>query len=231
MRRFAPALILLALTAAHAQDAPVFGTTVVIPTGLKGDVYLIGAGTASVNVINTLKPVGTIYTNSLEVPPQDFRMGFPGVTDRFEYFAVNYQGKFFVRKPGYYRFRLVADDGAMLFIDDQPVINNDGAHPPRAAVGHVLLTGGIHTIRVPYFQGPRYQVALMLEVALPHENKVRIFNMKDFKPPSTDPEKWVIPDLGDPGKPDPDLPLVVPPIQQLSPIENRLDRTIDASRR
>ena len=36
-----------------------------------------------------MKPVGTIYTSSLNLPPQDFRQGFPGVTSRFEWFAID----------------------------------------------------------------------------------------------------------------------------------------------
>src|SRR5260370_27974768 len=42
--------------------------------------------------------------------PQDFLIGFPGITRRFEWFAVDYSGKFWIETPGLYRFRLVSDD-------------------------------------------------------------------------------------------------------------------------
>jgi hypothetical protein len=38
-----------------------------------------------------MKPVGTIHTSSLNIPPRIFTDGFPGVTDRFEWFAIDYQ--------------------------------------------------------------------------------------------------------------------------------------------
>ena len=47
-----------------------------------------------------MKPVGTIYTNSLNVSPQRFDESFPGITDRFEWFAIDYTGKFWIEQPG-----------------------------------------------------------------------------------------------------------------------------------
>jgi hypothetical protein len=85
-----------------AQDDPVavFGTTVVIPSGLKGDIYHLPQNTQSVGEIQQLKPQGSIYTTSLNVPPQDFQLGFPGVTKRYEWFAIDYSGKFWIERPG-----------------------------------------------------------------------------------------------------------------------------------
>ena len=53
-------------------------------------------------------------------------------------------------------------------------------------LGSIRLADGRHTIRVPYFQGPRDTVALTLEVAGPGEQP-RIFSTDEFKPPP-DPE-------------------------------------------
>ena len=99
-------------------------------------------------------PQGSIYTTSLDVPPQDFLIGFPGITRRFEWFAIDYSGKFWIETPGLYRFRLVSDDGAMLYIDGQLIADNDGVHSTTVRLGSIRLAGGTHTIRVPYFQGP-----------------------------------------------------------------------------
>ena len=52
----------------------------------------------------------------------------------------------------------------------------------RERVGAVHLTHGVHEIRVSYFQGPRYQVALILKVAPPGE-ELRIFSTDEWKPP------------------------------------------------
>src|ERR1035438_8373050 len=102
-----------------AQDAPMptFGTTVVIPSGLRGEVYHIPKDSQRLPNFAKLKSRGSIYTSSLYVPPRSFREGFPGVTKRFEWFAIDYSGKFWIEKPGEYRFSLMSDDGSRMYID------------------------------------------------------------------------------------------------------------------
>src|SRR5665213_2229857 len=110
-----------------AQEPPVtFGITVVIPSALQGRIYNIRPNTNKLPDFRKKKPVGTIYAKSLNIPPQDFRQGFPGVTKRFEWFAIDYTGRFWAEKPGGYGFSLLADDGANLYIDRELVIDNDG---------------------------------------------------------------------------------------------------------
>jgi hypothetical protein len=189
------ALIAWAAPAAIPQEDPVpkFGTTVVVPLGLSGSVYHIRPNTARLPNFRKLKSKGTIYTASLNVPPQDFRQGFPGVTKRFEWFAIDYTGRFWIEKPGVYCFALTSDDGAQLYIDHQLVVDNDGVHPPRTQKGKVELSGGVHRLRVPYFQGPRSQVALVLKVAGPGDEEVRVFSTDEFKPPPN-PSTWTFPE-------------------------------------
>jgi hypothetical protein len=74
------------------------------------------------------KPVGSVYTNVLQVPARDFHEGFPGVTDRIEWFVIDYNGRFWIQQAGYYHFSLTSDDGSKLYIDGKLVINNDGLH-------------------------------------------------------------------------------------------------------
>lgn len=176
-----------------AQESPAtFGTTVVIPSGLRGSIYYIPHNTVAIPKFAKLKPAGTIYTPSLNVPPQDFKEGFPGVSKRFEWFAIDYTGRFWIDNPGTYNFSLLSDDGAWLYIDGQLTVDNGGQHAPIEKSGTIYLRGGIHDIRVAYFQGPKFQVALVLRVAGPGE-RLRIFSTDEFKPPP-DPEKWRFPD-------------------------------------
>ncbi len=193
-----PAFSLLALgvwlcLAALAQEEtiPTFGTTVVIPSGLKGVIYHIGHDTHRLPDLAKKKPVGSIYTTALNVPPQDFQNGFPGVTKRFEWFAIDYTGRFWIEKPGDYKFQLTSDDGSKLYIDDQVVVDNDGEHPPQTMTAVTNLSGGIHRLRVSYFQGRRFQVALQLLVAGIGE-EFRVFSTDEFKPPPN-PETWTFP--------------------------------------
>jgi hypothetical protein len=178
-------------TTTYAQDPqPIatFGSTTVIPAGLRGVIYHIRHNTQRLPDFSKLKPSGNIYTSSLNIPPQDFKQGFPGVTKRFEWFAIDYTGRFWIDKPGLYNFVLTSDDGARLYIDDDLIVDNDGLHPPTDVSGSVSLSGGIHRIRVSYFQGPRLQVALVLKVAPPGEEP-RVFSTDEFKPP-LHPETW-----------------------------------------
>jgi len=200
--------LLIPFLAAAQEPAAVFGTTVVIPSGLRGDIYYLPQNTQTLADLARLRPQGSIYTTSLNVPPQDFLIGFPGITRRFEWFAIDYSGRFWVETPGLYRFRLVSDDGAMLYIDGQLVADNDGVHSTTVRLGSIRLAGGTHTIRVPYFQGPGNTVALMLEVAGPGEQS-RIFNTDEFKPPPN-PENWRFPSTEELRPTDPDLPRISP---------------------
>ena len=144
-------MLVTAVFAVHGQEA-VFGTTVVIPSGLKGEIYHVPESTRSLSVIETLKPVGSIYTAALNVPAQDFLIGFPGITERFEWFAIDYRGKFWIEKPDVYRFKLNSDDASMLYIDGLLAIDNDGIHAAMAqrqkSSSHLeILRSGVMPIR------------------------------------------------------------------------------------
>ena len=187
-------ICLLAATLAQADNTTVdkpaytFGTTVVNSSGFEGRVYDLKGRIKLLPEFASLRPIGKIYTTSLNVWPQHFDEGFPGITDRFEWFAIEYTGKIWIEKGGVYRFSLLADDGAKLKLDNELLINNDGIHSARAFSAAATLSRGVHTIELAYFQGPKFTLALVLAVAAPGE-PWRILNTDDFKPPK-DPEQW-----------------------------------------
>jgi hypothetical protein len=160
--------LLLASALCPAQEVEIpdnghilsFGVTVVASGWLKGEIYPLKEDATSLPNFKKLKPIGSIYAPALNLPTRNFIEGFPGVTDRSEHFAIDYHGRFWIAKPGLYRFALESDDGAKLYIDSKTIINNDGIHSPTTKIGAVRLDEGDHTIRVSYFQGPRYQIAL-----------------------------------------------------------------------
>jgi hypothetical protein len=165
-----------------------FGTTVVDSSGLQGRVYNLEPGTGKLPKFGRMRPAGSVYTTALNVWPQVFSEGFPNITERFEWFAIEYTGKLWIEADGRYRFSLLADDGARLKLDNKVVIDNDGMHSATAVSAAARLTRGVHDITVEYFQGPRFIVALVLAIARPGE-AWRVLNMNDFKPPK-DPEEW-----------------------------------------
>ena len=172
-----------------AQQPPyTFGTSVVDSAGLQGRIYNLDAHAGRLPDFRKLHPVGSVYTSTSNVWPQDFTQGFPGITDRFEWFGIEYTGKIYVEKAGDYRFSLLSDDGAKLKLNGKTVVSNDGQHGPTAISAGATLTRGVYEVTVEYFQGPRFSVALVLAAAGPGE-PWRIFDMHDFRPPS-DMDKW-----------------------------------------
>jgi hypothetical protein len=143
-------------------DEPVVGR-------LLGRVYDIPLETRSLPDFAAMSPVETVCLDRLHVTPRrSVYPGFPGLSDRFRWFAVDLQGAFDVREAGLFYFRLTSDDGSRFFVDDTLVVDNDGYHPPRMALGAARITAGRHSIRVEYWQGPG-PLALVLEVARPGE--------------------------------------------------------------
>ena len=154
---------LLAACPVAAQGGGAFGTAGAVPFALQGRVYYIPEGSEALPDFSGLQPVGTISTTMLNIQPQSFTAGFPGVTDRFEWFAIDYQGRIMLPQAGTFTFRLTSDDGSKLFIDGNEVIGNDGIHGASPVDGEATLAAGIHDVRVQYFQGPREEIALVLE--------------------------------------------------------------------
>jgi outer membrane protein OmpA-like peptidoglycan-associated protein len=148
---------------------------------LKGKIYFLEEGTSGMpEGLEARKVEGVIYTDKLDVPQRDFKEGFPGVTDRVEWFGILYTGTFQVTTPGEYSFTLSSDDGSRLWIDGKQIVDDDGTHPTQEAEGKVNLTKGMHSMKVWYYQGPMYEIALQLFVTPPGAEGQRIFSVADF---------------------------------------------------
>ncbi|MDD9207254.1 DUF1080 domain-containing protein, partial [Georgenia sp. 10Sc9-8] len=57
-----------------------------------------------------------------------------------------------VPADGDYTFRLTSDDGSLLYIDGELVIDHDGLHGEEPMDGTVSLTAGNHDLRIEYFE-------------------------------------------------------------------------------
>ena len=162
-----------------------FGSVVPHPGAFCGDVFELHANIPRLPDFRDLDPIGSIYTDSLAVPNQIFEgtNGIPGVTDRTVWFGVDYHANFWIRNAGTYEFRMTSDDGAILQIDDQRVIDLDNLHSAITKEGHIALDAGRHTIHVPYYEGTPYAVALSLWVRNPGEEDWKVFDLRDFADP------------------------------------------------
>ena len=67
-------------------------------------------------------------------------------------FGYHYKGFIKIPADGLYNFQLESNDGAVLYIDDEMVINNDGGHPAQTLLEQMALKKGYHSINLDYFQ-------------------------------------------------------------------------------
>lgn len=74
-------------------------------------------------------------------------------SERAENFGVRWQGLLRVPADGVYEFALESDDGSVLRIGGNTVIDHDGPHGARTATGAVALAAGHHRFELLYFQG------------------------------------------------------------------------------
>ncbi|MGB7298508.1 MAG: RICIN domain-containing protein [Burkholderiaceae bacterium] len=68
-------------------------------------------------------------------------------------YGMRFDGLLRIDQAGLYTFYTTSDDGSSLSINDQLIVDNDGAHASRERSGNISLPVGLHTIRVEFFQG------------------------------------------------------------------------------
>ncbi|MEO5893479.1 MAG: family 20 glycosylhydrolase [Ferruginibacter sp.] len=68
-------------------------------------------------------------------------------------FGIRYKGYIDVPTDGIYSFFLTADDGAVLTIGEQLVVDNDGNHSAQERSGQVALRKGAHPFELNFIEG------------------------------------------------------------------------------
>jgi hypothetical protein len=130
-----------------------FGSGTPSPTGWKGTVSKIPAGTTKLPAMGQQQAAGYVFINELNINVRPFTEGFPGIDPNLkENFAIRYEAPLVVSTEADYEFKLAADDGAVLLIDGTPIVDNDGKHDFKDVTGPVHLVVGTHVMTVDYFQ-------------------------------------------------------------------------------
>lgn len=141
--RFCLLCLILPLAVAAYGD----GGTIVSgpgPDGAPGLRYAYyEAEVATLLDLTELKPARTGVLPDLSLPR--------GARD--EYFAVEWYGSVEIPTDGDYTFYTESDDGSLLAIGDQLVVENDYDHGATEKSGKVHLAAGHHPIWAAYFQG------------------------------------------------------------------------------
>lgn len=68
-------------------------------------------------------------------------------------YGLKFSGYINVPTNGAYRFHVTSDDGSKLFIDNELIVDNDGAHPAKEVSGMTNLKAGLHPFTLYFFQG------------------------------------------------------------------------------
>jgi hypothetical protein len=162
-----------------------FGSVVPSVNSFCGDVYELEQYSSRLPDFRVLDPIGSLYAHTLDVPSQVFTNteGIAGVTPRTNLFGIDYHARFWIRNRGNYEFRMISDDGAILRIDDQRVIDLDGLHSALGGSGGIHLEPGPHTMHIPYYQGAVTSVALLLWIKTPGGKDWQLFDLRNFVAP------------------------------------------------
>lgn len=87
-------------------------------------------------------------------------------TNSKNHFAINYQGTLDIPVTGTYIFHVKADEGAMFYLEDSLVVDNDGPHGYRTRSGSIALTKGAHSFQLGFVQS-KWVMGLSVQVEGP----------------------------------------------------------------
>lgn len=133
---------------------------------------------------NVVTEPATLYLSDIDVPTENFTNGFPDSSGSLltnesgspliEYFSLRLRTDLMLNQTdtaGDYQLAVLSDDGSILWIDPtgsgtfQELIDNDGARANTlgCAPTTVHLVPGVPlSVKLDYFQGPRYSIAFIL---------------------------------------------------------------------
>lgn len=118
-----------------------------------------------------------IYFSNFNVTPRSFSEGFNFSDSEFlknkagnrliEWFAIEAKGQLALPESaaeGYYHITTISDDGIEVKINNKAIISHKGTHAPAVDCANDLVKltkDEAAEFQLRYFQGPRYQIALM----------------------------------------------------------------------
>lgn len=125
----------------------------------------------------------TFYFSQLFIPTRNYNTPFVTESGQtilnadgqpfYEYFGVQFESQLTLapgQQPGWYQMATLSDDGSIISQINSDgslttIVNDDGTHPTRMGCGQqAVYLDGTHPvpIQVDWYQGPRYQIALVV---------------------------------------------------------------------
>jgi hypothetical protein len=94
-----------------------------------------------------------------------------------DHYGFIFSGFISAPEDGVYTFSTKSDDGSVLLIDGQKVVNNDGSHAEISAIGRIALKKGFHPYELLYFESYEGE-ALSVSWITPGTGKEEIISPK-----------------------------------------------------
>ena len=120
-----------------------------VQVGFNVDFYAVEEGTERLSQINFETPIHSMVVNSINETDEDGSFWDGGPAD---FFAGRYTGVLNVQEAGVYTFATLSDDGTILYVNGQSVVDNDGLHAEVLMQNEIYLEAGQHDIRLDYFE-------------------------------------------------------------------------------
>ena len=81
-------------------------------------------------------------------------MSEPSIKDapQADHYGYIFEGLMEVPEDGVYTFATKSDDGSVLYIGNEKVVDNDGSHAAISASGRIALKKGLHPYKLMYFE-------------------------------------------------------------------------------
>lgn len=113
--------------------------------------------------IEDYEKIKEITLDEVNVPETECSKGlFPGITQQTK-FAMVLHSEVNIKADACYEFSLNSDDGSILWINDEIVVNNDGGHPMEMKKDSLALPKGKHKVKLWYFQSYPNKYGLQLD--------------------------------------------------------------------
>lgn len=118
----------------------------------------------------------------LKIPiSNEYKVKFPGVKKE-SLFGIVFENKLTISSEGCYQFSLESDDGSILWIDNQLIINNDFPHPMKKMMDTVNLKAQTYDLKIWYYNAFPNLYGLIFDIAkLSNEMKCVNIHSKEMQ--------------------------------------------------
>jgi hypothetical protein len=138
-----------------------------ITPGLDCQLFTVPINTTSI-ATSILTPVGGFLNVSGFNQPNCSGCGLNVLPEALQsvyttYFELQCTGYLVSTTDAWHTLALPSDDGAIVSVGGQQVVNNDGLHSVSTATSAVFLSTGVHPVEIDYLQGPGLMALQLFE--------------------------------------------------------------------